>query len=165
MLTSVFFSASACGRMSSSAKENAPDTENSLDHCFAAYDGISLPEKILIEETCELTNRERVSRALPALRLDPVLTKIAQLHARDMQERGYFDHVDPEGRSPFDRLARESVRYSVAAENIARQQRTSEEVVEDWMASSGHRRNILDAKLRRIGVGYRLGHWVQVFTN
>jgi len=50
---------------------------------------------------------------------------------------------------------------SVAAENLARGNVSADRVVAAWMNSAGHRRNILDGRLTRIGVGavYARGQW------
>jgi len=55
------------------------------------------------------------------------------------------------------------------AENIAMGQQSSQEVVNDWMRSPGHRANILSGVYRRIGVAaYRTVDgtifWCQQFT-
>ncbi len=55
------------------------------------------------------------------------------------------------------------VRYSYAGENIAKGQRTPQEVMKSWMNSSGHRKNIMSANFTKIGVGYYNGEWVQEF--
>ena len=51
-----------------------------------------------------------------------------------------------------------------AAENMARGAVTADAVVAMWMASSGHRANILDSRLTQIGVGavYARGQWTVV---
>ena len=61
-------------------------------------------------------------------------------------------------------------RYSYLAENVAAGQRSPQSVVDSWMKSSGHRKNILNPKVTEIGVGYssvsrdRYGtYWTQVF--
>ncbi|MCK9920809.1 CAP domain-containing protein [Frankia sp. AgPm24] len=56
----------------------------------------------------------------------------------------------------------------IAAENIAAGQPTPDAVVRAWMASPGHRANILNRSLRRIGAGPAGGgpygaHWTQDF--
>jgi uncharacterized protein YkwD len=56
----------------------------------------------------------------------------------------------------------------VVAENIAAGQRTAPEVVDGWMNSPGHRKNILSRDVSQIGIGFATGGeygtmWVQVF--
>jgi uncharacterized protein YkwD len=85
----------------------------------------------------------------------------------------FFDHNDPSGRSPFDRLADVGYRYRLAAENIAAGPTRTDEVVANWLASPGHRANILNCALQATGVGFvpdpqdALGYdayWTQLFA-
>jgi uncharacterized protein YkwD len=57
------------------------------------------------------------------------------------------------------------VNYKSAGENIAQGQRTPQEVVQAWMNSPGHRKNILSRDFTHIGVGYESqgNHWTQMF--
>ena len=83
-----------------------------------------------------------------------------------MRDRGFFAHDDPDGRSPFDRAAASGL--SARAENIARGQADAAAVVGSWMTSPGHRANILDCRLRSLGVGLATGSggpwWTQLFA-
>lgn len=107
----------------------------------------------------------------PPLEMDEVLLIAARLHSSDMGERRFFDHDNPDGQSPFDRIA--AVGFEGAApwgENIAAGQTSPEEVVRGWMESPGHCRNIMNAGYRVIGLGYAFvegspyGHyWTQKF--
>lgn len=83
-----------------------------------------------------------------------------------MAERDYFDHVTPEGVTPWDRARAEGY-DEPAAENIARGQETPEEVVQAWMDSPGHRANILNCDYKAMGLGVVYGDggpwWTQMF--
>lgn len=111
-----------------------------------------------------LTNRARAGTGCAPLRVDPRITRAAQAHSDDMSLRGYFDHDSPDGRSFADRL-RAAGYPSPGAENIAFGQRSAAQVVEAWLDSPGHRRNILDCSLTTIGVGYAAAgsYWTQDF--
>jgi uncharacterized protein YkwD len=113
-----------------------------------------------------LVDAERAAAGCPALRADAALDGLGAAHAGDMRDRGYFDHTDPDGRTPWDRAAAAGV-DGVAAENIARGQADATAVVAAWMDSPGHRANILDCSLTRHGLGRADGSggpwWVQVF--
>jgi uncharacterized protein YkwD len=114
--------------------------------------------------------REAGRRPLEA---DPALDAAAQAHAEDMLRRAYYSHRSPEGQGTTGRLraAGHSPRGPVA-ENIAKGLFTPGEVVERWLASPGHRRNILLRQARRVGIGVAFGDndngfevlWVQVFS-
>jgi uncharacterized protein YkwD/uncharacterized membrane protein required for colicin V production len=100
----------------------------------------------------DLVNRERTERGLPALRADPTLHEIARRHSRDMFQRSYFAHLDPEGQSPFDRMLAGGARFRAAGENLALAP-TVEVAHTGLMNSPGHRQNILNGGFGRIGIG------------
>jgi uncharacterized protein YkwD len=100
-------------------------------------------EQKFTEQVIALTNQERAQHGCPALTADDQLTNAAQGHSSDMAINDYFSHTGLDGSSPFDRMAREGYEYSRAAENIAVGYSTPERVVEGWMNSEGHRKNIL----------------------
>jgi len=105
-------------------------------------------------EVLRLTNVERAKvPGCPALRLNPILAKVARAHSQDMAENNYFAHNSQDGTSPFTRMSRAGYKYTIAAENIAGGQQTPAAVMAAWMASQGHRENILDCRLTELGVG------------
>jgi uncharacterized protein YkwD len=80
-----------------------------------------------------------------------------------MAANGYFSHTGRDGRSFADRIRAQGY-PSPAAENIARGQRSASAVMQAWLNSAGHRRNILNCSLRAIGVGFAPGNvWTQDF--
>lgn len=115
----------------------------------------------------ELTNVERQKAGLKPLAIDNELSKVARIKSQDMTEKHYFDHNSPTYGSPFDMMKHFGITYTAAAENIAKGQKTPEEVVNAWMNSAGHRGNILNGKLTYIGVGYdsRENTWTQQFIS
>ncbi|WP_445669123.1 CAP domain-containing protein [Niallia sp. FSL W8-0635] len=119
-----------------------------------------------IESVIDLTNAERKKQGLPALQAYPELNNVADMKAKDMNDKGYFSHTSPTYGSPFDMMRDFGITYQSAGENIAQGQRTPEEVVEAWMNSEGHRANILNDKYTHIGVGFDEGgyEWVQMFV-
>lgn len=114
---------------------------------------------------CRLVNRERKRKEAEPLVLDRELSRVAQKHAEDMVKRGYFSHESPEGGTMSTRLKDAEISYGYAGENIAKGYATPREVMEGWMDSPGHRRNILYKPFRKIGIGVYEDHWVQVFTD
>ena len=121
----------------------------------------------------DLTNAQRqriMGKGCPRLAANAALNSAAQLHASDMARNNYFGHTGLDGRSPFRRMRDAGYRWRRAAENIAAGQPSPEEVVSGWMRSPGHRANILDCRLREIGVGFAQqdgstygAYWVQNF--
>ena len=117
------------------------------------------------QQVVELTNQERAKYGLKPLAIDYELSRVAREKSRDMAVNNYFDHNSPVYGSPFDMMRSYGINYRTAGENIAKGQRTPQEVVNAWMNSPGHRANILSADFTHIGVGYvsQGNHWTQQF--
>ena len=113
----------------------------------------------------ELTNAERTKAGLQPLKTYTPLMASARTKSQDMKDKNYFSHTSPTYGSPFDQMKARGISYTAAGENIAKGQRTAEEVVTAWMNSEGHRANILNADYTHIGVGYvKDGNiWTQQF--
>ena len=114
-------------------------------------------------QVVELVNEERVKAGLKPLAAHEKLSGMALDKAKDMNDNNYFSHTSPTYGSPFDMMKQYGISYRYAGENIAKGQRTPEEVMNSWMNSPGHRANILSENFTMIGVGYYNGHWVQAF--
>jgi uncharacterized protein YkwD len=115
------------------------------------------------QQVIDLTNQERTQRGLAPLSMNLKLNVSAEKHSQEMATKNYFSHQGSNGSQPWDRMRVEGYNYSRAAENIAFGQTTPQQVVNDWMNSTGHRQNILNANLKDIGVGYYNGYWTQNF--
>lgn len=117
------------------------------------------------QEVINLVNVERAKAGLPALKYDWELARVAKHKSQDMSNRGYFSHTSPTYGSPFTMMKNYGINYKSAGENIAKGQRSAQQVVNDWMNSPGHRANILNKDFTHIGVGYVSdGHyWTQMF--
>ncbi|PIC77516.1 hypothetical protein CSV74_05350 [Sporosarcina sp. P19] len=113
----------------------------------------------------DLTNAERAKAGLKPLQIDAALQKSAKQKSADMAANNYFSHTSPTYGSPFDQMKQNGVTYRSAAENIAKGQRSAQDVVTAWMNSAGHRQNILTPGFTHIGIGYDAnGHyWTQQF--
>jgi uncharacterized protein YkwD len=96
---------------------------------------------------------------------DSALRCAARNHSMDMATRGFFDHQNPDGENPEDRIVRAGFDWTAVGENIARGQPTPDEVMADWMSSPGHCVNILSPAFDFIGVGYygTGNYWTQTF--
>jgi uncharacterized protein YkwD len=120
----------------------------------------------------DCANRERRERGLGHLKHDPALDLAARLHARRMRSQRFFDHKDPNGDGPADRVQRFAKRrYVVVGENIAVGFDSIGTVCREWMRSRSHRTTMLRAGFSRIGAGYASGsrhhgpYYVQVFAD
>jgi uncharacterized protein YkwD len=119
-------------------------------------------------------NAERKRAGLRPLAANPRLDQAAQRHAADMLARRYFAHQSPEGNTVRERARSAGYDWREIGENLAEGQLTVAEVMDSWMHSPGHRRNLLDPGFRELGVGLALGRggtgdsgfqveWVQAF--
>ncbi|MGM0846203.1 MAG: CAP domain-containing protein [Bacillota bacterium] len=121
-----------------------------------------------VQQVIDLTNGERKKNGLPALKPHSELSNVARIKSEDMVEHNYFAHTSPTYGSPFEMMENFGVDYSTAAENIAAGQDSPQEVVQAWMDSPGHRKNIMNNQVTHIGVGYaedgEMGiYWTQMF--
>lgn len=111
-----------------------------------------------------LTDAARKKAGCKPLTINTKLTTAAQKHATDMSVNNYFSHTSKNGTTWNKRITKAGY-TKPGGENIARGYPTPSEVMKAWMASPGHRSNILYCKFRTIGIGYSpIGHyWVQDF--
>ncbi|MBI4100782.1 CvpA family protein [Candidatus Microgenomates bacterium] len=114
-------------------------------------------------------NEERVNFGLNPLIFDERVQVVARAHSKDMFERGYFSHYNPEGLSPFDRLSQAGITFKAAGENLALAPDVNL-AHEGLMKSPGHRANILSPDFGRVGIGVIDGGiygkmFTQNFTN
>ncbi|MFE0916464.1 sigma-70 family RNA polymerase sigma factor [Streptomyces nigra] len=120
-----------------------------------------------VGQVVALVNKERAAAGCGPLAEDSLLDKSAQAHSADMAARDFFDHTNPDGADPGQRITAAGYRWSTYGENIAMGQQTPEAVMESWMNSPGHRANILNCSFKDIGVGVHEGPggpwWTQNF--
>lgn len=118
-------------------------------------------------------NERRAAKGRGALRAHPLLDVAAQRHAEDMVRRAYYDHRSPDGETVGTRVRDAGYgKPRMVSENIAKGLFSPAEVVERWMASSGHREGILNHRVTEVGSGVAFGEnsrgfevlWVQVFA-
>ena len=108
-----------------------------------------------------LVNSERTSRGERALKADRDLQQAAQAHSQDMAAGDYFEHDGRGGSTPLSRMRAAGYIFSshlgyAIGENIAWATMwlaSPKAIVAGWMASPGHRANILDATFSDTGVG------------
>jgi len=118
----------------------------------------------LEKQMYELINRDRSNPANAAetrgrarpLRWNEQLAAVARAHSRDMIQQGFFDHVDPEGRSSGERLSAAGIRWQAVGENIAIYDGvTGAEgaFMREPRFEPNHRANILNLTYTDVGVG------------
>lgn len=104
----------------------------------------------------DLINADRVEHGYKPMAWAAEAIKVSQDHSQDMIDRNFFDHINPSGLSPHQRLQKSGFEYSYSAENIACGQFSSIFAHEDLMNSSGHRSAIL-GKAKRVATGVQFG--------
>ena len=137
---------------------NNSGSTNQGSTSFAAYQ----------QEVVNLVNKERAKYGLSALKSNSSLANVATIKSQDMVNKNYFDHTSPTYGSPFDMMKQFGISYRTAGENIAKGQKTPQEVVTAWMNSEGHRKNILNPNFTNLGVGIAKDskgttYWTQMF--
>lgn len=128
--------------------------------------GMENYQKIILKEV----NIEREKNHLKPLKIDNRLNKIAVIKAKDMAKDKKMSHTSKKFGATFNLIKKENIHFTKAAENIASGHKTPEFVVERWLKSKGHHKNILGKDYRFIGIGKASDnegklYWVQIFTN
>lgn len=128
-----------------------------VDKCGGARISLNADER----KTFALHNQVRKNRDLRLFCVDPKLQRVARAHSQDMIKRDYFSHTTKgTNRGGCARIKNSGYRFRYCAENIAWGQREKGEpdnIMRNWMNSSGHRRNILDERYREVGIGTETG--------
>ncbi len=99
-----------------------------------------------------LLNDVRLSNSAGPVAFDARLANAAQGHANDMQANNYFSHTGRNGSSAGDRISDAGYRWRTYGENIARGQRTEEEVLDAWTNSPGHHANNINPNFEDFGL-------------
>jgi len=148
--------------------------------------------EVFEKEIHNLVNNERMNNGLPSLEYDTQLSNIARSHSQDMANRNYFDHNSPEGLSPTDRAIAvgypiykdygtyytegiaeniflnylyDSITYTngVPSYDWLTQSEIAYSTVDGWMASYGHRQNILESTYDKEGIGVAISSEHEVY--
>jgi len=103
-------------------------------------------------------DRDRKANGLPALVHDPRLAEIARRYSREMAETGEVAHFSRRTGSVVDRVTAAKILPSprIIAENVGSAQ-SSADAERGFMASPGHRDNILNRAITHVGVGVAVG--------
>ncbi|MEU8966644.1 sigma-70 family RNA polymerase sigma factor [Streptomyces sp. NPDC048491] len=120
-----------------------------------------------VQQVLDLVNSERGKAGCSALTSNPKLYDAALKHSENMAAQNFFDHTDPSGAGPGERITAAGYQWSAYGENIARGQADAAAVMDSWMNSPGHRANILNCGFKEIGIGVHYGSggpwWTQDF--
>lgn len=106
-----------------------------------------------------LLTQARADRGLGPLRRSPRLDRAAQGHANDMAQAGFFSHTGSDGRSVGARVAATGYGFCWVSENISWNRKSEAEAFARWMASPGHRANMLAREPREYGLAVAPGNY------
>jgi len=116
-------------------------------------------------EMLQRINGQRAAAGIGPLRMCATLTDEAQNYAVENANRGYISHTGASGSTLTGRAAWFGYRgWTALGENLARGQSSVAQAVSAWMASPGHRANIMNPSYTDVGFGLGPGPtWVQEF--
>ncbi|MFI1159142.1 CAP domain-containing protein [Streptomyces sioyaensis] len=125
----------------------------------------SAPASGATAQVVKLVNAERSKAGCSPLTVNAKLTKAAQDHSQDMADHKNMSHTGSDGSDPGDRITKAGYNWSAYGENVAYGYSSPESVMQGWMTSPGHKRNILDCSFKEIGVGHAQpgDYWTQDF--
>lgn len=131
---------------------------------------VSLDKNIMLQ----LVNKARKSGCqcgdtyyypVPPLKWNGQLETAAYSHAVDMFKKNYFSHTGSDGSRAGERIEREGYRWKAFGENIGTGYKTEKEVVDGWLKSPTHCKNIMNKLYKEMGVS-RVGTlWTQAFAS
>ncbi|MEV6613237.1 CAP domain-containing protein [Streptomyces sp. NPDC051051] len=123
------------------------------------------PASAAVTRVVALVNSERAKAGCSPVTLNAKLSQAAQAHSADMASHNTMSHTGSDGSDPGQRITRVGYLWSTYGENVAYGYSTPEQVMAGWMASAGHKRNILDCGYKEIGVGVAQpgNYWTQDF--
>ena len=104
----------------------------------------------------------------PPLAWNDQLENAAIGHAADMAHKNYFSHTSLDGRNLEDRVVEagyyfKGFRTFAIGENIAEGQQSIAEVMQGWLKSPGHCKNLMNPAFKDVGVALYNSYWVQDF--
>lgn len=112
---------------------------------------------VMVSELLSDSNQQRVLNNLAPLKNNQKLAEAAYLKAQDMLAKQYWAHVAPDGTTPWQWFSKVGYNYASAGENLAKNFSSSAAVTSAWMASPGHRKNVLNPNYSDVGYGVAEG--------
>ncbi|MEK7160382.1 MAG: CAP domain-containing protein [Patescibacteria group bacterium] len=112
---------------------------------------------ISIQQLLLLTNEKRQENGLPSLTINDNLSQAALSKASDMLGKDYWAHNSPDGTPPWVFIRGAGYNYIYAGENLARGFNNAPDVINAWMASEAHRKNMLSSNYQNVGFAVSTG--------
>jgi uncharacterized protein YkwD len=133
----------------------AHDSAERLGNARLVADPPPPPAQPAADPAAEVVASANVTRAaagLPPLTMHPSLQQAALGHSRDQAARNTMSHTGSDGSTVGDRLTAAGYLWWTCAENVASGYATPSAVMDAWLASAGHRRNIVNPDVVHVGV-------------
>ncbi len=92
------------------------------------------------------------------------LEEAAQIHSQDMADNEHFEHTGTDGSSPGDRLTRVGYNWKTYGENIAWNYPDEDAVIQGWIDSPGHCKNIMKDNVTDMAVAKVGDYWTQILA-
>ena len=102
--------------------------------------------------------------AVKAIKWDNTIEKASQKHSNDMRLNNFFEHIGSDNKSVGDRLNEVNYEWITCGENIAEGYLTESSLIEGWLNSQGHCRNIMNKSFTHMAVAKSGSYWTQVFA-
>lgn len=116
-----------------------------------------------INEMLRQVNRVRARAGVRPLRLNASLMQAARRHSQDQAHLHRMTHTGSNGSDPAARTRQAGYRGGGTAENVASSQRTVAQVMDAWIRSPIHYRNLVNPQLRDFGAAVVDNYWTQDF--
>ena len=150
---------SACATSSvSSQKPRVKNSSISSTH----FESLFLIEVNKVRSIARFCGNKKYPAA-PALTLNSKLSSASYKHSQDMSENQFLEHVSSNGDTLVERMHDVNYRWSAIGENLAHNQKTIQQVIEDWLSSPGHCSNLMSSDYTQAGVAVVNWYWTQVY--
>ncbi len=150
----------SCKKTDALAGSN-PDEGSSVTYNINKANLLSLVNNIRKQGcTCGSTMMPPVAAVL----WNDQLGKISYDHSKDMKQSNYFSHTALNGSTPGDRISSGGYNWLTYGENIALGYSTEQAVMDGWLNSEGHCKNIMNAAFKELGAGKEGNYWTQIFA-
>ena len=120
--------------------------------CAATQAHASVDADALVNRALDLINAERAQHGCGPLTINTQLNQAALRQSEAMARQHFFNHNDPDGTTPGQRIRDTGYIFQMMGENIEAGTDTAEEAVKVWMNSPGHRANILTCAYKETGL-------------
>lgn len=123
------------------------------------------PSKVVnASDVAALINVERVKTGASSLGYENVLADVARAHSEDMAARNFFSSINPDQKTPADRVRKANFKYNELLELIERDKSTPDAVARAWLSGAA-REQLLSDKYGRVGVGASNKRWTILLTD